>query len=142
MLDSTESLGRGRRILRLVGFIALAIGLVVAVRDGAFGWFVGLALVGGALSALLLIALHRKPGRTSDMTVPDTFGREWPARDLINISRQRVAGVGGLALIAVAVMMAIELPRIGISLALGLVGGFFTSLALISYRKRHTGQWP
>ena len=141
MFDLTGSSGRGHRILHVLAVSILAAGGIVAVSDGAFGWFFVLAIVGGTVSGLLMIALQRRAHLAPDIAAPDSFARDGLGTDVINVSRIRVAGIGGLGMIAVAVAMAFTIPRIGVSLALGLVGGFFASLALIAYRRRHAGRW-
>ena len=56
--------------------------------------------------------------------------------DAINISRIRVAGIGGLGLVAMSLLVAIFVPRIGQALGVGLVFGVLLGVALILGRRR------
>ena len=49
----------------------------------------------------------------------DVFSAERLSSEVINASRIRVAGVGGLGLVAMALTVAIGVPGVGIPLALG-----------------------
>jgi hypothetical protein len=124
----------GRRVVHVAAFLLLAAGLVVSVLDGAIGWFVMLALVGGAISAGVMVLLSRRAHHVP-ISVPDSFGAGLTS-DVINVSHIRVAGVGGLGMTAVALAIAYTFPQIGLSLALGLVGGFAGGVAAILYRRR------
>lgn len=125
----------GRRVVHVAAFLLLAAGLVVAVLDGALGWFVMLALIGGAISAGILVMLGRR-AHQAPLSVPDHFGAG-QTLDVINVSHIRVAGVGGLGMMLVALAIAYTFPEIGLSLALGLVGGFAGGVAVILYRRHH-----
>ena len=125
----------GRRIVHVAAFLLLAAGLVVAVFDGALGWFVMLALIGGAISAGVMVALGRRAHQVP-LSVPDSFGAGFSS-DVINVSHIRVAGVGGLGMTVIALAIAYTFPQIGLSLALGLVGGVTGGVAVILYRRRH-----
>lgn len=129
-------------LLRILGAILVGLGIVFALRDQAVGG-AGLAFLllvvvgGGAVGAAIMILLGRRPHQ-APVAVPDAFGRnqpDWPW----NVSRIRVAGLGGLGMVAVAVTMALTMPAIGVSLGLGLVGGFLVAIALIPYRRAHLG---
>ncbi|MDP9323897.1 MAG: hypothetical protein M3P13_09695 [Acidobacteriota bacterium] len=52
------------------------------------------------------------------------------------MARIRVAGVGGVGLMAVALAVAVSIPRIGVSLGLGLVLGAMLAAALILWQRR------
>ncbi len=127
--------------LRALIVVVLAIGLLLALNDAAVGgtvlMFLLLVGLGGGLGAAIMIARGRKEHQ-APLTVPDAFARDrpdWP----INYSRLRVAGLGGLGMVVVAAAMALTILRIGVSLGLGLVGGFLIALALIPYRRSHAG---
>jgi hypothetical protein len=66
---------------------------------------------------------------------------ETGSTDVINAARIRVAGVGGLGLVAMALVVAWFVPRIGRTLAVGLVLGGIFALVLILGRRR-TGAMP
>lgn len=100
--------------------------------------------LGGIVMALLFIRLRRK---SRNRAPDDPFGREPLSTDVINMARIRVAGVGGLGLVAMAVVVALAVPRIGQSLALGLALGAVFAALLIARRSRHgamplSGQRP
>lgn len=59
-------------------------------------------------------------------------------KDVINISAVRVAGVGGLGLVVMALAVAWGIPRIGQTLALSAALGVILAAGLILYR-RHAG---
>ena len=90
----------------------------------------------GGLAIALLIALQRRSGKHR----ADTFG-ENPSTDVINMARIRVAGIGGLGLIAMAAVVAWFVPRIGQTLLIGLVLGVALAVTLI-LRRRQTGPMP
>ena len=54
----------------------------------------------------------------------------------INISDIPVAGVGGLGLIAIAVVMAYTLPETWVPLGAGIAGGVLIAVAVILARQR------
>jgi hypothetical protein len=98
-------------------------------------WFAGSALIGGVLIASLMILSDR---RRSVRHPHDAFAKGEEARttDVINIASIRVAGIGGLGLVAMAFLLALAIPRIGQSLALGAILGVGFALALILWRRR------
>lgn len=89
--------------------------------------------LGGIVIALLFIRLQRG---SRNPAPNDPFEREPLSTDVINMARIRVAGVGGLGLVAMAVVVAVAVPRIGQSLALGLVLGAVFAAVLIARRSR------
>jgi hypothetical protein len=103
-------------------------------------WFVLPAVVGGLLVAVLMILATR---RSSVRPQHDAFAAERSARgtDVINIASIRVAGAGGLGLVAMALVLAVAIPRIGQSLAIGAVLGLVLAIALILWR-RQAGPMP
>jgi hypothetical protein len=91
--------------------------------------------VGGIVVAVLLLVAHRlRPGgRAFDaFALKSEAGRT----DVINIASVRVAGVGGLGLVAMAMTLAWSFPRIGQTMALGAVLGAGLAVALILWRRR------
>lgn len=59
--------------------------------------------------------------------------------DVINASRIRVVGVGGLGLVAMAAVVAIAVPRIGIPLAISAALGILFAILLVALRRRDGG---
>jgi len=67
--------------------------------------------------------------------------------DTINMSSIKVAGIGGLGLVAVAVVTAIFIPTIRVSLTIGAIAGVIFAVALILWRRKRgplptSGQHP
>ena len=92
-------------------------------------------LLGGLVFALLFARLRqRRPGSEPP---PDAFRNQPLSTDVINMAHIRVAGVGGLGLVATALWVAWFVPRIGQTLAVGLVFGVLIAVALILRRRRH-----
>jgi len=96
----------------------------------------------GMIGGLLLLKVIRRLNRMPDDNAADVFLRDGLSTDVINFSRLRVSGVGGLGLIAISVAIAFSLPFVGVSVALGVVGGIALSFLLFSYRRQHAGRWP
>ena len=76
-------------------------------------------------------------------TRSDPFERvpDGTKRDVINISAVRVAGIGGLGLAAVALGVALDVPRIGQTLAVSAALGVVLATVLI-LRRRRMGPMP
>lgn len=71
----------------------------------------------------------------------DPFTRGPLSTNVINMSRIRVAGIGGLGLVAMAVTVALNVPRIGQTLLAGLMLGAMLAVVLI-LRRRRRGPMP
>ena len=96
-------------------------------------------LLGGLVLALLFFKLQQH--RHGDELSPDTFRNLPISTDVINMAHIRVAGIGGLGLVATALWAAWFVPRIGQTLAVGLVFGVILAVAMI-LRRRHSGPMP
>jgi hypothetical protein len=114
----------------LIGFIT------VAMVYSPFGFLVVFGLIGGGLLAFGML-LRRRFGSHAPTTVEQRFPSEHLPTDVINMAHIRVAGVGGLGMVILAAVIALALPRVGMSVAAGLVGGAIAALAVILYRRRH-----
>ena len=57
--------------------------------------------------------------------------------DPINVARIRVAGVGGLGLVAMAGVVAWNVPAIGIATVLAVTGGIALASSLVMWRRAH-----
>jgi len=72
-------------------------------------------------------------------------GGEMTSKDeppAINMSAISVAGIGGLGLVAVSLVMAFLYPQGRLLLATGALGGIAVAAALVFYRRRHRGSEP
>jgi hypothetical protein len=97
---------------------------------------IGLGLLGGLVIAFLS---HRRARPVSMVILPYR-----PARlstDVINMASIKVAGVGGLGLVAMAAAVALDVPEIGQSIALGLGFGSIIAAVMI-FRARKSGPMP
>ena len=94
--------------------------------------------IGILIIALLLARSHPGPGPGSASVA---FDREPLSTDVINMAHIRVAGIGGLGFVAMAAVVAIYIPSIRASLAIGLALGVLFGVGLIVWRRR-TGPMP
>lgn len=134
MPNRAPSIDWSRMVTR--GALAAVVGAVAfALADGTIGWFVALALGGGALIALALIATQ---SRSRDaIPSPDRFaGRR---HNIIDISNLRVAGLGGFGLVILSGVVALQFERIGATLIAGAIGGTVAAVVMILHRRRHNG---
>lgn len=95
------------------------------------------SIAGGLVIAFLLSKFH---WRGSDVLSGPTIEQSAP-KDEINIAHIPAAGVGGLGLVAIAVVVAWFVPSIGQTLIVGAVLGLALGLTLI-LRRRRTGALP
>jgi hypothetical protein len=123
---------------RMVAPAALAavIGAVAfALADRDIGWFVALGLAGGVLIAAALIATQ---SRSRD-AIPSRDSFAGRGHNLIDISSLRVAGLGGLGLVILSGVVALQFERIGATLIAGAIGGTVAAVVMILHRRRHNG---
>jgi len=89
-------------------------------------------LIGGAILAVSLWLAHRHP-RESVVAVPPH--KNGILVDAINIAHIPVDGIGGLGLVAGALVVASLLPAVGLSLAIALAAGAVVAAGLILIRR-------
>src|SRR5262249_29511968 len=89
-------------------------------------------LVGGLVLALVLGRLNRVPSSNPERRA----ALEPISPDMINMAHIRVAGVGGLGMIAASLIVAVNLPEIGFALLVAMVLGAIVGGGLIVYRSR------
>jgi hypothetical protein len=126
-----------RSLALVVGVSAMVVSAVTAAALVVNGFIEGVlvaSLLGGALVALFL---RSTSGHPSSAVVPDPFKRDMFSADIVNVAHIRVAGVGGLCLVIVAAAVTLEFQLITAAMAVGLVGGVVTGVALIAYRRHH-----
>lgn len=90
-------------------------------------------VLGGLVIAVLFFLLQRRNTDPHAVTVP--FRKDPLSTDVINMSSIKVAGVGGLGLVAMAAAVALEIPRIFQTVAIGLVVGALGALIVILRRR-------
>ncbi len=95
--------------------------------------------LGGLVIALIVIMIQRR--RTSDASVVMPHRLEPLSTDMINMAHIKVAGVGGLGLVAMAAAVAFDVPMIGISITIALVLGTITAVIMI-VRTNRSGPMP
>lgn len=76
-------------------------------------------VLGGLMVAVILYVLNRRGSESMAPRARD----DSPRSDVINAARIRVAGVGGLGLLAMAATVAWQLPRIAQTIELGASSG-------------------
>lgn len=95
--------------------------------------------LGGLVIAALVVLWQRHQGSAPSVIAP--YRREPLSTDVINMASIKVAGIGGLGLVAMAAAVALDVPRIGETVAIGLVCGAVIAAVLI-VRRRRTGPMP
>jgi hypothetical protein len=98
-----------------------------------------LILIPGLLGGIV-VAVARWLNPASEKHV-GTGGLQPLSTDTINMARIRVSGVGGLGLVAMAITVALFVPRIRLSIAFALALGIAFAIVLIVHRRR-TGPLP
>jgi hypothetical protein len=88
----------------------------------------------GLLGGIVLAAVLARLNRTPSSTLSRRSALEPVSPDVINMAHIRVAGVGGLGMMAAALIIAINLPEIGFAMLIAAVLGVFTACGLIAYR--------
>jgi hypothetical protein len=94
--------------------------------------------LGGLVIAALLFRLQRR-GRAQLVDRP--FRTDAGSTDVINAASIKVAGIGGLGLVAMAATVALNVPRIGVTILIGLVLGSAAAVVMI-HRRRQSGSMP
>jgi hypothetical protein len=133
MSNSAARFRRIRQVVRTLLSACLVITLAAGVTDPAIGWFVPLALGGGGLVAVALLARRSRPPHV--VFSPDPFATDGAAPDMLNFSHVRVTGIGGLGLLIVAAATALQFPFIGAVVATGAIGGALIALITIRLRR-------
>jgi hypothetical protein len=103
-------------------------------------WLFVPGVVGGVIVAILLRVLG---GRRSSTQSSDVFAHRASVTgsDVINVSAIRVAGLGGLGLVGMALALAWTFPRIGQTIVIGAALGAGMAGFLI-WRRRRAGALP
>ena len=104
----------------------------------AFVFLIVSGVIGGALLATVATKLHL---RFRGPAGADAFVRQPLSTDMINMASIKVAGIGGLGLVAICAIIALTIPSIGVSVGTGLVTGGILAIVWIS-RRRQAGPLP
>jgi len=94
------------------------------------------SVLGGVAIAWLISRLQGRPNALTDAPTDPSI-----STDVINISRIRAAGLGGLGLFAMALVVAAFVPGIRLAVSAGVLFGVALGVALI-LRRRRTGPLP
>lgn len=88
-------------------------------------------VIGGLILALCMtrVRRHPDPAAVAGRLAP-------PSPGLINMARIRIDGVGGLGMVAMAISVAIFVPRIRTTMALALILGIGLAALMIARRRR------
>jgi cadmium resistance protein CadD (predicted permease) len=97
-----------------------------------------ITLVGGA-SLALLVRAGRNIRRRPTVAVADAFARDAFSTDTVNIAHVRVAGLGGLGLVLVSLVVTFQYALLTAAAIAGLVGGIICGAALILHRSHRLG---
>lgn len=92
-----------------------------------------IGFLGGLLLAGVMLLLNR---RTPGDPVPVVYRTAPLSTDVINMASIKVAGVGGLGLVAMAAAVAMDIPRIGQSVGLGIGLGAIAAVVTILWRRQ------
>ncbi len=106
--------------------------LTVALGLSPFGVILLPAVAGGLIVAAVLV--WRGPAARPAAS-HDVFGPGAASTDVINMSRIKVAGLGGLGFVAIAAATAVAVPQIGQAMVTAIVGGGVLALAIILWRR-------
>ena len=96
-------------------------------------------VLGGLVIAGLVVLSNRRVRRTSPPMLPHRLESVSP--HMINMASIKVAGIGGLGLVAMSVVVAVGVPQIGQSVGIGLGLGAIAAGVMI-FRSRKTGGMP
>jgi hypothetical protein len=99
-----------------------------------------LGFFGGLLIAGVTILLQRR-AKPSSLITPVPYRQDPITIDMINMASIKVAGVGGLGLVAMAAAVALDVPRIAQSVGIGIFFGAIGALIVI-LRREKTGVMP
>jgi hypothetical protein len=122
-----------RRVTLAAGTVVAVVCIGLAVTDPALAWVLLPAVFGGAMFGGILIAARgHGPEALERGAVPGG-----QLATVMNISHIQVAGVGGLFVVVMALIVAAQFAFTAVALGAAVVGGVFVALALIRYRRRH-----
>jgi hypothetical protein len=95
--------------------------------------------LGGLVIAFIVVLANRRAARRPALFLP--YRLESVSPHMINMASIKVAGVGGLGLVAMALAVALDVPQIGQSIGIGFGLGAVAAVIMI-VRARRTGGMP
>jgi hypothetical protein len=114
---------------------ATLVGVSIAALavDGAIGWMLPPVVLGTLMVTIALFVVHARDRQAA--VVADSFVDRSTPGDLIDIARVRVAGLGGVGLMFMAMLAALQFQLTTLALLTGLVGGTLGAAAVILHRR-------
>jgi hypothetical protein len=109
----------------------VAYGIAGLLMSDAFGWFVLPAIVGGTALAAVMYAVNRR--QPAPRLARDPFTG---MTDVLNMAQVRVAGVGGVGLVAFCAVVTWHYQLISAAMVAGLVGGAAGAWVMVHRRAR------
>lgn len=95
--------------------------------------------LGGLILACVVVLARRRARPAPSVMLP--YRPDRVSTDVINMASIKVAGIGGLGLVAMAAAVALDVPEIGQSVGVGLVLGAAGAVIMI-VRARRSGPMP
>jgi hypothetical protein len=125
-------------IVRVLLTVVVAAAIAVAAFTGPFA---GIAMLGVAGGGIIAVILHWKLLHWTTLPpAADPFAGRGPT-DIVNMSSVRVAGVGGLGMVVVAIAMVFQFDQAAWLMFSGLTGGIVIAL-MLRRRHRREGIYP
>jgi hypothetical protein len=134
-MTAQHTLDQVLRSLTVAAWTLAVFAVVALVTDGAVGDFVGVAIVGGVVFAGVMLAVNRR--HPAPPVTHDPF-TDMTSSEILNVAHVRVAGVGGLALVAFCALVAWQFALTAAAMAAGLIGGAVLAWMLMRLRRRTT----
>jgi hypothetical protein len=94
-------------------------------------------VIPGVLGGVLLALWLARPSTRPRLLVSDRARRPLPFIDAINMATINVAGIGGLGMVLTAVVIAVFVPGVGVSILAGIGSGALLAAGLILWRRRN-----
>jgi hypothetical protein len=94
-------------------------------------------LVPGVLGGIVVAYVFFRLARVPSPWVTMSERLDPPSTGMINMARIRVAGGGGLGMVAMSIVVAIFVPRIRFTMALAFVLGCVMAAVLVALRRRN-----
>ena len=132
-----------RRYLAVAAWTAFVAFMLIMIVASPFAMLLLPAAIGGGIMSLFFLWRSRADQRADRHSASerDVYAGVTGSPDPINIGRIRIAGIGGLSFVVVALVIALVLERVGQTVAIGAAGGALIALVVI-LRRRRAGPLP